>query len=347
MGFDLNKVIFGNTIEAYFQALSAMLVSFLACYTAAYMLRRVSTKFSDKVSQKFIKTILKADQKLKLVIWYVPIYAASQYLTLHPIIDSVIAKVGVIVVSYTVIRYISDIISAMVEDYDMRPGANKLLSNSLRLMIKLVVWSFGILLALNNMGVNVTTLIAGLGVGGMALAFASKEILSDLFNYFIITFDRPFNIGDNITVGSFSGNVKAIGLRGTRLLSSSGEELIMSNTDMTKNVIRNETHMARKRIKCTLGVSYDTSREQMRNALKVLEEIVSSISMAELHSVNFTEFGDSSLNILFIYYILGNDYKTHLKVMNDINFMIYDKFDELGISFAYPSTSVYVEKMPK
>jgi len=211
-------------------------------------------------------------------------------------------------------------------------------------VIRVVFWTVAILVILDNFGVKISTLIAGLGIGGVAIALATQAILKDLFSYFIIFFDRPFEIGDFIIVGDFMGVVEHIGIKTTRLSSLGGEQIVFSNTDLTDSRVRNYKRMAKRRVVFKLGVIYQTTSQQLKEIPKIIESIIKSIDDAVFDRTHFLSYGDFSLDFEIVYYVIGNDYNKYMNIQQEINFRIKEEFEKREIEFAYPTQTLFLTK---
>jgi small-conductance mechanosensitive channel len=210
---------------------------------------------------------------------------------------------------------------------------------------RLTLYSIVILLALDNLpGVEITTLIAGLGIGGIAIALAVQNVLGDLFASLSIALDKPFVIGDFIIVGEFLGTVEYIGLKTTRIRSLSGEQLVFSNNDLLKSRIRNYKRMKERRILFSFGVVYQTPSEKLEKIPGFVREIVEAQEKARFDRAHFKEYGDFSLNFEVVYYVLVPDYPVYMDTQQAINLALYRKFEEEEIEFAYPTQTLYLNR---
>ncbi len=214
----------------------------------------------------------------------------------------------------------------------------------LKKIIQIVVFIAAFLIILYVFQVDLTGAVVGLGVGGIAIAFALQSTLSDFFSAFSIYFDRPFEIGDFIVVGEYSGTVRNIGMRATRLQLLQGEELVISNKELTGGSLRNFRKLEKRRVTFTLGVTYETSSEKLKKIPGIITEIIKGIELATFDRVNFTEFGDFSLKFLVVYYVKVSDWGKYLETQEQINFAIKEAFEREGIDMAYPTSTVYVKK---
>lgn len=216
-------------------------------------------------------------------------------------------------------------------------------SHMVTLLARIVLWSLGLLFVLSNLGIEITSLIAGLGIGGIAVAFALQGILSDLFSSFSLYFDKPFRIGDFIVIGEHSGTVEKIGIKTTRIKTLQGEELVVSNAELTSTRVQNFKKMQERRIASQFGVTYETAHERIKEIPGIVERIFDALNGARLDRVHFTTFGDSALVFDVVYYVESPDFTDYLDIQQQFNFELMDKFAELGIDFAYPTQTVYVK----
>jgi small-conductance mechanosensitive channel len=201
-----------------------------------------------------------------------------------------------------------------------------------------------LLLVLDNLGVNITALVAGLGVGGVAVALAVQTILSDLLSSLSIALDKPFVIGDFLMVGDMLGSVEYVGLKTTRLRSLSGEQLVFSNTDLLGSRIRNFGRMYERRVAFNLGVTYQTTREQIRKVPAIIREAIETQDRTRFDRSHFKEYGAYSLNFESVYYINGPDYNQYMDIQQAINLTIHEGFEREGIDFAYPTQTLVLQQ---
>ncbi len=209
-------------------------------------------------------------------------------------------------------------------------------------IVNIIIWICGIIFLIDNMGYNVTTLIAGLGVGGIAIALAAQAVLGDLFSYFVIFFDRPFEIGDFVTLGNENGVIEYIGIKTTRIRTLSGEQLICSNTDLTNSRLHNYKRMEKRRIVFTLGVTYDTTHEKLSKIPDMVKQIISSKPQLEFDRGHFSGYGDFSLNFEFVYYVGSPEYNVYMDNQQAIYLDIFSSFKTEGIEFAFPTQTLFV-----
>ncbi len=211
-------------------------------------------------------------------------------------------------------------------------------------IVKGVVAAVAVLFALSGLGYNVTGIAAGLGIGGIAVAFAVQNILSDLFSALSIYFDRPFELGDFISFDGVSGTVKRIGIMTTRLTSLTGEELVVSNNDLLSTRIHNYGRLKERRVSFKVGIEYGTPLKKVEKAKKIIREIIEKQEGVRLERVYFTELGEYSLVFEVVYYVLSPAYEDYLKAQEKINTEILRRFEKAGITLAYPTQTVFVRK---
>lgn len=211
-------------------------------------------------------------------------------------------------------------------------------------LLKGIIWLIAALIVVSNLGYDVTTLIAGMGIVGIAIAFALQNVLTDIFASFSIYFDKPFRVGDFIIIGKDMGTVKKIGIKTTRIESLWGQELVVSNKDLTSTRINNYKKMEKRRVAFTFGVVYETPTVKLKKILKIMPGIFDKIELGELNRVHFKEFADFSLNFEVVYYVDTGDYNLYMDIQQEINFAIKEAFEKEGIEFAYPTQTVFVNK---
>ena len=211
-------------------------------------------------------------------------------------------------------------------------------------IIKFTLWIVGVLLILQNLGINVTSLIAGFGIGGVAVALAAQAVLGDLFASFSIFVDKPFTVGDYISIGTESGTVQKIGIKSTRIKTLTGNELIISNNDLTSARVNNYKRMQSLRISFSVGVLYETGAEKLEKIPNIIKEVIEKTDQAKFSRVHFKSFGDFSLIYEIVYLVEVSDYDVYMDVQQEINLGIYKEFEKEGIEFAYPTQTILLNK---
>jgi len=274
---------------------------------------------------------------------------ALQFIEEPPVVKAVGYWIAFGVIVYSVIRAVGSVIDFLFERVVKKrleqgerldPSVIKLLGRAL----KGIVWLVAILLVAQNIGLNVTALVAGLGIGGVAIAFALQGVLSDVFASFSIYFDKPFQTGDFIIIGDDMGTVKHIGIKTTRIASLEGEELIISNKELTEARIHNYRGFEKRRMTFSFGITYETPAEKVKAVPQIVRDIIGKIELAEIQRIHFTDFGDFSLNFGAVYFITSDDFTVHKDIQHEINLALKERFEQEGIEFAYPTQTLYVKK---
>lgn len=224
-----------------------------------------------------------------------------------------------------------------------RPGGqHATVAAGIEFISRLVIWVAVILVILSNLGVQISAVIAGLGVGGIAAALAVQGILSDLFAGLSMYFDRPFDIGDAISIDQISGTVRQIGLRTTRIAATSGEEIVFPNGDLVKARIRNFARLRERRIAGAFGVEYGVAPEKIVRAKEIVIETIRGLEELRLDRVHFKGLGASALEFEVIYFVRVPDYLKYMDLQEELWLSVYRRFDEEKIPLAFPSQTVYL-----
>ncbi|HLE11510.1 MAG TPA: mechanosensitive ion channel family protein [Bacteriovoracaceae bacterium] len=280
--------------------------------------------------------------------WIVAIYISSSFLALSEAIREILYKVFIVTALLQAGSCGKKVVTFWVENYlQKRSSHDPAATSSVSLVdfaLKFLLYTIIFLLLLHNIGVNITTLITGLGVGGIAVALAVQNILGDLFASLTIILDKPFSVGDSITVDGFIGTVERIGLKTTHLRSLSGEQLIFSNNSILQSRIRNYKRMSERRVSFTLGVVYQTGADQLEKVPSIIKEIITSTSTVRFDRCHFLNFGLSSLDIEVVYWVLNSDFNVYADIAQKINLEIFRRFQSEKIDFAYPTQTLFVQK---
>ena len=207
----------------------------------------------------------------------------------------------------------------------------------IRFLARVLIWALVLLLTLDNLGVDITALVAGLGIGGIAVALALQNVLGDLLASLSIALDQPFVLGDFVIVGEHMGTIEYIGIKSTRLRSLTGEQIVMSNADLLASRLRNYGRMKERRVVFTIGVTYDTPREKLREIAPLIRRIVEEREGVRFDRAHFAKYGPYSLDFEVVYHVLSPDFGRYMDVQQDVNFRIHEAFEALGVEFAYPT----------
>lgn len=281
-------------------------------------------------------------------LFIVSLYFTSDILFLPARLASTIHSLSVVALILQIGFLLSYFLRVGVQLY-FKPDKDGETSNGATLvaiLLRVVLWVAILLLVLDNLGVNITTLIAGLGVGGVAIGLATQNILGDLFASLSIILDKPFAVGDPIAVDSFNGVVEKIGLKSTRLRSVSGEQLIFSNADLLKSRVRNFQGLKERRNVAMLGVAYETPNEKLAALPALLKGAVESVPQVSFERATFLAFADSALSYELVYFVQVTDQAGYNEKVAAVNLAVHKAFAKEGLVFAYPTRTVYVVQTP-
>jgi small-conductance mechanosensitive channel len=239
-------------------------------------------------------------------------------------------------------RIVGFSIRRLVERHAQEDGGLANAAGALSFLSRVVLWSLVALLVLSSLKINITALVAGLGVGGVAVALALQNILGDLFASLSILIDKPFAVGHFIVVDDLAGTVEHVGIKSTRVRSLSGEEIVLSNGDLLKCRIHNYKKLLERRVLFSFGVTYDTPHEKLAALGAMMRTIIEAVAKTRFDRAHFKEFGDSSLNFEVVYFVLDPDYNCYMDIQQQINLAMVHRFAEEKIEFAFPTRTLYL-----
>jgi len=344
----LKQVYFGNSMNDYLMFLISLLISFIVIQILKSLILKYLFKWISKRSEETDPTLLPTFKKYLPKLLYI---VALNFCLKLLVINMNLSKVLQIIITASIVYYSVTIVTKLI-NFVLNKNKNKIESetnrtvamNWLTKLINGLVWGIAVLFFLDNIGVDIGAIGAGLGIGGIAIAFASQAVIEDFFSYFTIFFDRPFIEGDFLVIGDFAGTVEHIGVRTTRIRSLSGEQLVFSNKDLTSSRIKNYKTMEQRRIVFSLGVTYDTPLEKLKIIPNVIKETIETQEETRFDRAHFASYGDSSLVYEVVYYVLSGEYTKYMDIHQAINFEIREKFDALGVEFAFPSRTLYIHE---
>jgi small-conductance mechanosensitive channel len=342
------QVYAGNTLLAYIIAVGGIVVAWIIIRLIKGYLLSWLKHFTSKTVTHYDDLLISTAEKFVIPFLYLFInYSILKQLNLRSGVEKVLDGAMAVITLFYAVRLINHVIHISIGGYMRRKGESEERIrhlNGLLIVVKAIVWVIGLLTLANNFGFDVSTLLASLGVGGIAIALASQAILGDLFSYLVIFFDKPFEIGDFVILnGDVMGVVEYIGIKTTRIRSLGGEQLILSNTNMTSSVIRNYKRMERRRVVFKTGVLYQTGYKQLQMIPGIITEIVKAQKDIMFDRAHLLEYGPSSINFEVVYYMLTADYNQYMDTQQTILFSIHEAFIKRGIEFAYPVQTVIVQ----
>ena len=335
-----DEVIWGNTLYNIFLALMAFVLLFIVFWLAQRFLLRHFGRLSKKTKSKVDDMAVKVVGTLKPPFYFfIAFYLALRYLSLNPTAEKVIDYMLLIWVVYQVVMALQIIIDFVFRKKIIKEQEDENARTALKninTLVRFALWIIGLLLVLGNMGVNVTSLIAGLGVAGIAIAFALQNILADLFSSFSIYFDKPFIVGDYISAKDVSGTVVKIGIKSTRIKSDTGEEIIIGNNDLTNEAVHNYGHMEERRTKVDLTIAPDVKTDKLAMIPEIITKILNSTNNVRLDRIHLASVTDMGFQYDLIFLTESPEMKVHMDSQQDIYFNIKKAFDKEGIKFSFP-----------
>jgi len=346
IGEFLQREFYHNRVSEYLVCLAILSGGILAVKVIQSLATRRLKAWAEKSPTTYDDFLVGRIRGTGIPLAYLGIAQASlRVLTLTPRVERIIDMAGIVLVTLIIIAFTVSLVRYGFEEYSRKQGEDASRDRALRGVVglaKAMVWIIGALFMLDNLGFRISTVIAGLGIGGIAIALAAQAILGDLFGYFVILFDRPFEIGDFVVVGDHMGVIERFGIKTTRIASLGGEQIVVSNKDLTDSRVRNYKRMAKRRVAFRLGVTYQTPAGLLREIPGIVADIFREIEGTTLDRVHFFSYGDFSLIHEIVYYVDGNDYSRYMDLQQTANLRIYEEFEKRGIAFAYPTQTLYL-----
>jgi MscS family membrane protein len=345
----LKYVVLENTVKDWGIALGIILGSFLATKIMYWIIANVVKNLTKKTKTNLDDVLIETLEKpiiYSILIWgywiaihYVDLSGSPRLLFFL----QGIANISIILTLTSIVSRVFDaLVSEVVQPYVEKTdgGADNYMLPIIRKVTKAIIWSFGVIIGLDNIGFDITAMIAGLGIGGLALALAAQDSVKNIFAGVMIFLDKPFKIKDRIQIEGFDGVVEEVGLRSTRIRTLDGRIVTIPNSTFTDNSVVNVTSQPALKITLNLGLTYDTSEVDMQKGVDLLKQIVADHSeiLEPDCAVGFKDFGDFSLGILFLYYIKPEAH--WLDSQNTISKEVLKRFNEAGLDFAFPTQTL-------
>lgn len=328
-----------NSLTEYLVGIALVIGAIVIVKIVQRILRNRFASLGTGISEFVEQLILLAYPLLYVLI----IFLVFNYYSVTPRIATIAAYSFKVAFILLTIRVVAGSIRAAIYGYlrhQDESGEKIKQVRGIVLILGVVVWLLGLIFMFDNLGFNVTAVLTGLGVGGIAIALAAQTILGDIFNYFVIFFDRPFEVGDFIIVDDKMGVVEYIGIKTTRLKSLSGEQLVFSNSNLTNSRIHNYKRMNERRVVFQFGVVYATSRTQLEQLPRKLQAIVTKIPDTRFDRAHLARFASYSIDFEVVYYVLSADYNHYMDIQQRINLEIFDLLESEDIRFAMPTYTI-------
>jgi len=346
---DLDFTFYHNTLRTWIIAAGVTAVAWAVLAAVRWIVIAQITRLSKKTSNQMDDLLAKVlSGTRRWFLFGLALFIGSTGLTFPPRVDTGLRTALVLLGLTQAGIWASVGASFLLEHYQKKrleddPGAATMVG-AMGFLVRVVLWAAVLLLALENLGVDITALVAGLGVGGVAVALAVQNILGDLFASLAIVLDKPFVLGDFIIVGDMLGTVEHIGLKTTRVRSLGGEQLIFANADLLSSRVRNYKRMFERRVVFTLGVTYQTPRDKLRLIPEIIRDAVASQEKTRFDRSHLSAYGAYSIDFETAWYVLDADYGVYMDLQQAIYLRIHERFEEQAIEFAYPTQTVFVER---
>ncbi|NDP22665.1 MAG: mechanosensitive ion channel family protein [Paludibacter sp.] len=347
----LEQTFYGNSLREWIISLTIILGAFMLNKVVVLLNKHVIHKLTSKTKNRLDDILFRMlEAPVLLGIALAAIWIASTRLELNPTLDKFIEKAYQVLIVINITWFAVRLVNALIEEY-LQPIAidplNKRIDNNFLPIIRRtllgIIWTIGGVMALNNTGVNVGTLIASLGIGGLAFALAAQDTIKNIFGGITIFTDRPFRIGDRIVVNGFDGFVEDIGMRSTRLRTLERKVITIPNYKIVDSFIENVSEEPMRRILSKIGLTYDTTPEKMQQAIAILKGMpnkVNGIDPKDIY-VFFSDFADFSMVITFIYFIKKE--ADIPETISEVNMGVLTDFNAAGLNFAFPTQTIHFE----
>jgi small-conductance mechanosensitive channel len=343
----LNYSLWGNSVQDYLIAIAVFAVAVIIFRIIKYGVLRRLRSIAERTNTEIDDLLVKVVDNIRwpFYVFFATVIAIN-FIQVNNLVNVFFTYATPIVVVFIVARSLQQFVDYGMQKLvkDKKQETEGSVARVLGRIFRGVLWALAFVYIISLFGINVTTVVASIGVIGIVLGFGLQHILSDIFASFSIFFDKPFEVGDFIIVGDNLGVVKNIGIRSTRIQSLWGHEVIISNKELTSTRINNYKKLERRRVQFNFGVVYDTSAEKLEKISEITEEIVDKIELTELDRVHFKEYSDYSLEFEVVYYINSPDYNIYMDIQQEINLSLKKRFEKEGIQFAYPTQTVIVNK---
>jgi small-conductance mechanosensitive channel len=345
----LKYAVLGNTLDRWFLALATFLCALVALWIVRGFGSRLLAKLTERTKSRMDDLLPILVRKTHVLFFaLLSAFAGLSFLETSRGVSALSQKALMLALvlqagvwANHAVAFLFDRLS---ERDDGTDGSRQTSLMALRMLSRGAVWLLVAMLLLENLGFNMSAIITGLGIGGIAVALAVQNVLGDLLASLSIVLDKPFVVGDAVVIDDLAGTIEQIGVKTTRVRSLSGEQLVFSNADLLKARIRNFKRMQERRVLFAVGVTYDTPLAKLEKIPEWLEVIVKNQSLVRFDRAHFRDLGPHSLNFEVVYFLLSSDFKIHMDVQQSINFAIMEKFEAERVDFAFPTQTLHLAK---
>ena len=343
----LDAPVNGNFVIDYLIAAIIFILAMVVLRFFKFIVLMKLKSIAKSTKNDFDDTVIKVVDSFGWLFYIIlSLYIALDFLVLENLIEEIVRYLLYIVSGYYLIKaagIVIDYIAMKVLD-GHKESVDKSVVSLIAQLSKLSLWIIVALLILSNLGYEISALLTGLGIGGIAVALALQTVLSDVFAYFSIHLDRPFRVGDFIIIGTDMGVVKKIGVKSTRIQTLQGQELVISNQELTSSRINNYKRMKERRIAFMFGVDYDTSTAKLRKIPEMVKKVIESTELTRFDRAHFMKFDNSALIYEVVYYVDTPDYNKYMDIQQEINIGIKEQLEKAKIKMPFPTQTVHVVK---
>jgi len=346
--FGFQDPLYGELIWSIILFIGFFILGWIINHIFEHYFKRWAEKTKTTIDDEILRNVKKP---IYVLVIFLGIYFFIKNLSVldkyDNIIDPTFLLIEILLIAFIFTRITNVLIAWYAERQEKRKKVSQHILYVFRAVFNGIVYLIAFFVFMALAGIDLTGLAIGGAATAIVIGFALQHVLSDFFSAFSIYFDRPFEIGDFIIVGDYAGTVKKIGMKSTRMQLLQGEELVLSNKELTTASIRNFKKMNRRRISFTFGVTYDTPLKKLKKIPDIIKNIIDPKKLEyvyKLDRVHFTEFGEFSLNFEVVYYMNTKDYAKYMDTQQEINFRIMEAFEKEGIEFAYPTQTIFLNK---
>ena len=341
----LYQIFYGNTVLRYIVVAGIILIGFLILKVIKRLLFKALKRWSKNAKKIVILLLEVADQTVLPLLYVSLLYTSISILNMPENIRKIVNNIMMVVFVFFVIRILILVVQKSFVAFVKRQHKGKAeleQLGGLLLVINIIGWSIGVMFLMGNLGYDITTIIAGLGIGGIAIALAAQAVLGDFFSYFVIFFDKPFDVGDFIEVDGLYGTIMSMGLKTTKLRELVGDELTIPNSDLAKAKIHNYSRMNDRRITFHVDIVKETPLSKVKLFANTVNEMIKKHPKADLVRGHLLELADFSFKYEFTYYVTDADYTVYLDVQQAFNFGILDLMEHNDMKLAYPTQKLNI-----
>lgn len=336
---------FGNTTRQWMVAATVAILVFFALLLLRRLIRSHYMRLAATPQAELIELPLQVASRTTLGFMLIAaLFAGLQMLHLGPKAGKLVLTAFTIAAFWQIGLWMTIAVRASLDRRrDRMLASDRAAASSLGIIgfvARATIWSFVLLLTLDNLGIQIKPLLAGLGIGGIAVALAAQNILGDLFASLSITLDRPFVVGDALSVDDFAGTVEYIGVKSTRLRSVNGEQIIMPNSNLLNSRVRNLARMRERRVVFNISVTQETSREQLQKIPAILRALIEAQPDTRFERAHFFRISATTYDFEAVYFVTTPDYSRHMDILQEINLRLIEAFEAESIALANPSRPV-------